>query len=57
MTKDQILKMFLDEFQPSDHQKDCKVTLQEFIDYYSVLSASMDKDVYFDYALRQAWKL
>jgi Ca2+-binding EF-hand superfamily protein len=54
-TKDRVLKEFLDNFQAGD--KDDKVTKEEFVNYYAGVSASIDQDVYFDYMMRQAWKL
>jgi len=53
-TKQQVLQEFLNNFQAGD--KDEKVTKQEFVDYYAGVSASIDKDVYFDYMMRQSWK-
>lgn len=55
MTRNQVLKEFMDTFQPGD--RDDKVTQEEFLNYYSGVSASIDQDVYFDYVMRQAWKL
>ncbi|ESN96702.1 hypothetical protein HELRODRAFT_156044 [Helobdella robusta] len=56
MTKDQILKEFLDNFQAGSKMDDI-VTRDEFTNYYAGVSASIDEDVYFDYMMRQAWKL
>lgn len=36
---------------------DNKVTLQEFMEYYNNVSASIDNDQYFDLMLTNAWNL
>ncbi|BFZ16639.1 hypothetical protein BsWGS_19677 [Bradybaena similaris] len=54
-TKDQVFRQFLDSF--DSHDKDGKVTVDEFENYYAGVSASIDSDVYFDLMMRNAWKL
>nr|CAD7420336.1 unnamed protein product [Timema poppensis] len=56
-TEDDILKRFLNNFQRNDENVDDKVTKEEFINYYSGVSASIDQDVYFDLMMRQSFKL
>lgn len=55
MSKEKILKEFLDVFQPGD--SDDTVTKDEFINYYSGVSASIDDDQYFVAMMTRAWKL
>uniref|UniRef100_A0A8C7Z8F1 Calcyphosine-like b n=1 Tax=Oryzias sinensis TaxID=183150 RepID=A0A8C7Z8F1_9TELE len=56
LSEDQVFRTFLDSFD-SPYDKDGKVTKEEFIDYYSGVSASIDSDVYFILMMRNAWKL
>ena len=49
----------MDEFmgQWDTLKKDKIVTLEEFEDYYTDISASIDRDDYFELVLRNAWKI
>jgi len=55
-TEEQCLREFLDSFDDKNN-KDGKVTREEFENYYSGVSASIDNDAYFDLMMRSAWKL
>lgn len=55
-SEDQVLRHFLDCFDMG-HHKDGIVTREEFIDYYSGVSASIDNDAYFDLMMRNSWKI
>lgn len=55
-SEDQCLGEFLSSFDSPGH-KDGIVTPEEFMNYYSGLSASIDNDAYFDLMMRHAWKL
>ncbi|WAR23281.1 CAPSL-like protein [Mya arenaria] len=54
-TEERCLRVFLDSFDSND--KDGKVTNDEFLNYYSGVSASIDSDAYFDLMMRNAWKM
>ncbi|TSQ12725.1 LMBR1 domain-containing protein 2-B [Bagarius yarrelli] len=55
-TEEQIFRKFLDSFDSPDN-KDGMVTKEEFLNYYSGVSASIDSDVYFILMMKTAWKL
>ncbi|XP_059500956.1 calcyphosine-like b isoform X3 [Stegostoma tigrinum] len=55
-TEEQVFKIFLDNFDSPD-DKDGIVTMEEFINYYAGVSASIDTDVYFIIMMKNAWKL
>ncbi|EPQ19036.1 Calcyphosin, partial [Myotis brandtii] len=54
-TEEEVLRRFLDNFDSSE--KDGQVTLAEFQDYYSGVSASMDTDEEFVAMMTSAWRL
>ena len=61
-TEDEVLAEFIDTFElhhaiknPAD--KDRKITLKEFIEYYNNVSASIDNDQYFELMMTNAWNL
>lgn len=54
MTEEDILNTVLKKFE-NNTSIDGKVTRDEFYDYYSAISASIDHDAYFDLMMRNAW--
>lgn len=66
ITGDQALDNFLETFEAhrglskgdaASVKGDKKVTLNEFMDYYSNVSASIDDDQYFELMIKNAWNL
>jgi len=55
-TEKELLEGFLAKFEEGG-SVDGQLTRDEFIDYYSGVSASIDEDIYFDLMMRQCWKL
>merc|ERR1712178_604293 len=55
-TEDDVFREFLTSFD-TPGEADGIVTWEEFLNYYNGVSASIDKDVYFDVMMRNAWKL
>ena len=55
MSKKEILEDFMRQWDTI--KRDGKVTREEFEDYYKDISASIDKDDYFELSIRNAWHL
>ena len=55
-SEDEVLREFLDTFDVGG-EKDGVVTRQEFENYYSNISASIDDDDYFELMIRNAWHI
>ncbi|NXN03753.1 CAPSL protein, partial [Sylvia borin] len=55
-TEDQVFSAFLENFD-TRHDKDGKVTTEEFMNYYAGVSASIDTDIYFIVMMKNCWKL
>eukprot|EP00347_Sterkiella_histriomuscorum_P017814 403347883 len=61
-TEEQVLGEFLETFEThhnimNENERDFRVTLDEFIEYYSNVSASIDDDMYFQAMMNSAWNL
>lgn len=55
MSKNDILNEFMAQWDTV--VKDGKVTLEEFVEYYNDVSASIDEDDYFELMMRNAWHI
>ncbi len=55
MTEDQVFMEFLSNF--GDRNGDGRISRQEWNDYYSAVSASIDNDDHYEQLMRTAWKL
>lgn len=61
-TEEQVLEEFLSTFEThhnimNDNERDFRVTLDEFLEYYTNVSASIDDDMYFQAMMNSAWNL
>lgn len=57
-TERQVLEEFLSTFETHMSDKpDGIVTPEEFVEYYTNVSASIDNDEYFELMMNQAWNL
>lgn len=61
-TENEVLKEFLETFEMHHNvmngtQADGQVTMDEFIEYYTNISANIDNDAYFDLMITNAWNL
>ncbi|EGR28906.1 hypothetical protein IMG5_167000 [Ichthyophthirius multifiliis] len=59
-TEDSVLLEFINTFESYTGFrgiKDGQITLPEFEDYYTFISASIDRDDYFDLMMNNAWKM
>lgn len=63
-TEEEVLGDFLDTFEQhhaiqsgNNKGRDKSVTVDEFVEYYNNVSASIDDDVYFEHMIRTGWKI
>ena len=56
ISEEQVLTNFHTQFD-CQHAPDGKVTLEEFLNYYAGVSASIDNDLQFEFLVKQAWKV
>lgn len=57
VTEEEVLQDFLQNFQVNKKTRDNTVTLEEFEEYYSSISASIDNDDNFELMIRNAWHI
>ena len=56
-TKEQILTEFLNNFEGTEGNKDGKITMEEFFDYYTDFSMTIASDDYFAAMIESAWMI
>jgi Ca2+-binding EF-hand superfamily protein len=57
-TKAEILKVFMESFEGGGSDAgDGKITLNEFVNYYTNLGVSIDNEEYFELMIRNAWHM
>jgi len=61
-SEEEVLTEFLETFEQhhnilNGYQSDGQVTLEEFVEYYTNISANIDSDAYFDLMINNAWNL
>lgn len=56
-TERQALEEFLMTFELHTNKQEGSVSLQEFIDYFTNVSASIEDDAYFTQLMNQTWNL
>ena len=61
-TEEEVLSEFLDTFElhhslKHPDQRDRRITLNEFMEYYNNISCSIDNDQYFELMMKNAWNL
>jgi Ca2+-binding EF-hand superfamily protein len=61
-TEDEVLSEFIDTFElhhslKHPEEKDRKINIREFTEYYTNVSASIDNDQYFELMITNAWNL
>jgi len=57
-TKAEILRTFMESFEGSGKDAgDGKITIEEFLNYYSNISVCVDDDEYFELMIRNAWHM
>lgn len=61
-TEEEVLTEFLETFEMHHntihgYKSDGKVSKEEFVEYYTNISASIDNDAYFDLMMSNAWNL